>query len=108
MPNVSLEVLFALFGMFLVIIGLAGGQRVKVISIEVGPLQSTWRLAAIILGLIVMAAVGWVVLSKGVDEGAVAGPSARPERHPAGGFTGHVRPYMLRGERRDRREETPQ
>lgn len=64
MPTMSLEMLFALFGMFLVVIGLAGGQRVKVISIEVGPLQTGWRAVAVGLGLAVLTAVGWVVLSK--------------------------------------------
>ena len=64
MPNVSLEMLFALFGMFLVVMGMAGGHRVKIISIEVGPLRDGWRAVSISLGLLILTAVGWIVLSE--------------------------------------------
>lgn len=57
-PNVGLETMFALFGMFLVVMGLAGSQRVKVVSIEVGPLRDGWRVVAVVIGLLTMLGIG--------------------------------------------------
>lgn len=64
MSWLSLEMAFSLFGMMMVLIGMAGSKRVKLVSIEVGPLQTGWRVVSVAIGLVVMCAVGWVTLSR--------------------------------------------
>ena len=64
MSWLSLEMAFSVFGMMMVLVGMAGSKRVKVVSIEVGPLQTGWRVMSVAIGLLTMAAVGWVHLSK--------------------------------------------
>jgi hypothetical protein len=55
----SVELLFTLFGMILVLGGLAGGKRVKLVSIEFGPITSIWRrMAMVLIGLIILTCIG--------------------------------------------------
>ncbi len=55
----SIETLFALFGMVLMLGGLVGGKKVKLVSIEFGPINSPWRRVVMFgIGAIILTCIG--------------------------------------------------